>query len=268
MENLEGRLTPAVILPSANFVTTTQTGTTLNIIANNPGGENNDNQVSLTGGKLVVKGTIKDTITVESEFPIKGLTFFTGITNVNVVLKDGNDDFSMYDVVLKGYLTVDGGTGNNDIELESGEGQGEGATTTVVGATSIITRGGNDYLNISEALLGSLNASLGDGNDVVAITSSSFAGPVFIDTGAGNDCVHVDTYAYGSSFNYPGINVILPTLVVTLGAGDDYFTMGPTGGQVFAGLSFIDGGSGHNYESHCSYSDLSNVYFLNFDGGK
>ncbi|MFO0822008.1 MAG: hypothetical protein U0792_02640 [Gemmataceae bacterium] len=127
--------------------------------------------------------------------------------------------------------------------LGSGSGSGSGFS-------------GQAFLLVGVAATKTVKVTLGDTDDYVDIESSSFAQPVSIATGGGNDYVSIGaapvssfSNAYGTSFNYPvGVLFAPPSLSVDLGAGDDVLILGSGSGgpgATFLGAMF-NGGVGYD----------------------
>jgi hypothetical protein len=176
-----------------------------------------------------------------------------------------------------GDVTFVGGAGNNDFFIGSG-GAYPAQSATINGNVSFVGQSGIDALHIfdgSSVLAGSLNANMGDGNnlynldhffnvngnfqitagngdDNVGNVSGIISGNQFYNLGNGNNTLVWNGFAGVGQFYYQGgggvdnvtINGVNAfTLRVYLGAGNDFFTYG-LNAQVASAL--IDMGTGTN----------------------
>lgn len=164
-------------------------------------------------------------------------------------------------VHIHGNLTI---TGQGDTFVDiSVEGTQSGLI--VDGNLAIRTGGGEDLIQAYLLHVGGKTLiNTGAGEDLVAIDDSTFAGPVHIQTGAGVDTVLIDTQL-GTSF----ATQFSRALNVSLGDGDDYFSIGIendlTGAMEFLGGGTWDGGAGTDTLDWWNLDILSFPAIQNFE---
>ncbi|HEX5104684.1 MAG TPA: hypothetical protein VFV87_12775 [Pirellulaceae bacterium] len=130
-----------------------------------------------------------------------GLTIFDGA---------GNGLIDFIRATIAGGLNIQAGAGNNTINLAVLA----GATMSVAGTTNVSTQGGMDTLSIGTgggiAVLDSIFASLGAGNDILNIGAGAAGGSAFASTagflfdgGAGSDTANIEAAVNAALFGPP-----------------------------------------------------------------
>lgn len=131
--------------------------------------------------------------------------------------------------------------------------------TTVLGSVAITAAtneppegGGPELFLFADSLFaGSVSVkATGTANTTLRIHNSTFSSAVTLDTGRGNDTVHLDT-PLPTSGNLEARNTFHGPVRILLGAGDDTLNLGPDSSQAhygnnFLGTFFADGGPGTN----------------------
>ncbi len=172
---------------------------------------------------------------------------FTGVNSISIKLGGGADAVSLLEVLLAGQLSIDGGDGDSDIDLNQ---------CAIDKNLSIRNRSGNDDIRIEDTTVGGkvkidngdggsqtdivddslfqrdLQVKNRDGNDSVFLTDSEVGGKVKIQNGEGPGRFQIQAGGtIGKAFAYKG------------GGGDD--TVGFDGGEI-SGKIQIDAGAGEN----------------------
>lgn len=176
----------------AGNISAVQKGSTLIIT-----GDNDGNLVSVygTGGNITVTGF--DTTLNGSTLPLE----FSGVENLKVNLKNGNNSFSIGDLgncSLDGYLKIKTGKGNDLINTGDGH---QNFLTVIGGKVSVNVGSGNDFVGIdSTTFNNSVNLKLGAGNDTIGTTGNNFFNhkKVTINGGKGTDALIEDFFNEGN----------------------------------------------------------------------
>ncbi len=153
-----------------------------------------------------------------------------------------------------GHLTINGGSGGNEVSL-FGTTLGNVSITTgadddvinmlgsVGGKLSVNTGGGADQINLTFAVVfGGTSIASGAGDDLVTIAGSAFNGSVLIQTGAGDDVVEIALADLGVE------SVFAQSVVIGAGPGTDAVTIGaasdPANRGLFQSSLVLDAGGG------------------------
>ncbi len=141
-----------------------------------------------------------------------------------------------------GHLTINGGSGGNEVSL-FGTTLGNVSITTgadgdlinisgsVGGTLSMNTGGGADQFNLTFAVVfGGTSIATGAGDDLVTIAGATFNGSVLIQTGAGDDVVEIALADLGVE------SVFAQSVVIGVGPGTDAVTIGAESDPANRGL--------------------------------
>src|SRR6185369_14946160 len=164
-----------------------------------------------------------------------GGTSFTGVRNIKVVLKQGDDTLTVTNANLAGTLTVLGGSGNNTFNLDA---QG-GAANNTLGNLSVTNLDDQDIFRVfngTNTITGNVTIRNGVGG-----SSTQFGSfPSDITTIGGT--VSVTNLDGGDSFAFAGVSVnITGSLTINNGSGGSSTTIGAQDNTVGGTLSITNG---------------------------
>ncbi|MEZ6055716.1 MAG: LEPR-XLL domain-containing protein [Planctomycetaceae bacterium] len=110
---------------------------------------------------------------------------FSGVTNIKIVSRGGNDAIGVADLNITGNLTINTGGGDDCVFLQGGL---QGSPAEVGGTVNIKTGGGNDYLRIeSYNIAGNLTVATGAGDEIVHLQDVVTTEKMGVNLGGGND---------------------------------------------------------------------------------
>lgn len=173
------------------------------------GGNGNDLIINFSDQASIYGGAGNDKVVIANSLA----------SNLNVDLGEGDDSFIMADMQNASSITIQGGSGNDNIQI----GSVRGAST----ALNIDGGAGNDKISMNRAVVGSANINANDGNDKINIKDIlvNSGQDAIISGGSGNNDISIG-FMHGVSLN---------------GAkGNDTINIG------YASNSIIDGGEGDN----------------------
>ncbi|HVJ68757.1 MAG TPA: hypothetical protein VM510_12275 [Caulifigura sp.] len=181
-ELLETRVLPAAVA-SASKTTLTITGDA----------EANDLQIEQVTGGVKVTALNGTTLTVGGNAVTEAT--FNGITSLNVRLGEGDDSVAMIGALNLKNVNIDLGDGDNVLSV--------GAGATITGKLTINGGTGADQVTLDSTVGKTLSLNLNGGNDEVSLLGTSFSSTVSINTGAGADTVTINENGLGvdASFN-------------------------------------------------------------------
>jgi len=169
-EALESRVMPSAIAAAS--------GSTLNVSSDADGSDLLVENV--TGGvKVTAQGT--STLTVGGT-PVASFTF-NGVTSVNFKLGEGDDSIALAAGLNLKNVSVNLGDGTNVFTATS---------ANITGKLSVTGGTGLDQVTLDSVVGKSASVSLGLGNDEISLLGASFSSTVSLTTGAGADTVTVD----------------------------------------------------------------------------
>ena len=177
-------------------VNVTQSGGTLNIV-----GDAAHDAVRVDGSGQVA-GTVQVFVDTDNDGTVDTLFgTFTGVANIKIDSKSGDDAVCVDDVQITGNLTIKTGDGGDCVILyDSSVGgkvsisTGDGNDlllfnySTVLGSATVNTGKGDDHMKcINSTISGKLNVKLGDGDDSFDLYDNSVAAGSKVNAGKGND---------------------------------------------------------------------------------
>lgn len=248
LEKLEDRLLLAVNV--------TQNGSTLNIV----GDENYETiEVHNDGGGIRV------IVDYDGDEVVDDTLYYYGVRNINIRTKGGNDYIYISDLDLDGNLSIDTGSGNDEVQIDLtssyfGSYYGD---VSIGGNVSIKTGDGTDVAWFAEGSIGkNLTINSGADYDEVYLFSGFYGaydltvnGSTKITTGDGDDHVYITAYN--------GTDVDLQALTISTGDGEDYvrFYTEVDDSDVDVGNTKIDTGDGDDEVYIFGYEDGDEVDF-------
>jgi hypothetical protein len=212
-----------------------QSGTTLTINGSNAA-DDVTIETTATGDVTVTDNTTGDSFD------------FTGVVNIVVNGKNGNDLITVGELDLGGgRITINGGNGNDEAVFI-----GDVTARVVINGNN-----GNDVIDFDGiSVFDNVQIKAGSGNDLVDMDGSFFGGNVGIDMENGNDNVTYDNVEIDGYFH------------LKLGAGNDS-TLGA--GSTFHGTVHIEGGAGDDVINHDAFfggNQYDGILEIDGDGGK
>jgi hypothetical protein len=156
---------------NVDAIETNQPGVLVTTLDSKPDGAS----VELVGNTLVVRGDTQDNwVRIEgsddgNSIRVRGIhgtslngqraaLEFSGVHDLQVLLGTGNDVVEMFDLVLDGGISVDGGAGNDDAVI---------ARSSIVGQSAVIMGLGTDQFSLQGSNIGSLQSDGGSGVDAI-----------------------------------------------------------------------------------------------------
>jgi hypothetical protein len=206
----------------------TQSGGTLTIT-----GDNSDDAVLLVGNGT---GEVEVFVDTDGDGSIdSSLGTFTGVQNIKLNTKGGDDAIGLEAVEIAGSLDIKTGGGGDGVIM---------GDMVVGGATSLNTGAGSDLIFAGGEFAGAMNVKTGGGNDVFLLFESSVSGKLDVNMGGGDDLVAIDE-----------TSVTLGGAVSLNGAGGDDLLVGDAAADLEQQLDQL-GASVKRFEESVNVDDL------------
>jgi hypothetical protein len=172
-----------------------QSGNTLTIT-----GDNADDVILVVGG-----GAGEVEVFTDSDgngLADDSLGVFSGVGNLKINSKGGDDDVGVFNVELQGNVDIKTGNGDDVAVLMNG---------AIQGNVTLNTGSGNDVAGTAGVFAditigGNLKIRTGNGNDGVSLSFTQLAGDLDVNAGSGDDLVHIeeDDVALGGGIRLNG----------------------------------------------------------------